>query len=85
MNNVRQIAKYVLSDWLAAAVAWTALYVYRKMYLEPVKFGDDVRLEFDTNFSLGLAIVPMFWLLLYDGLHCWSAYYLFCIAARRRD
>ncbi len=65
MNNVRQIARYVLSDWLAAAVAWTALYVYRKMYLEPVKFGDDVRLEFDTNFSLGLAIVPMFWLLLY--------------------
>ena len=65
MNNMRQIVKYVLADWFAAAAAWTLLYVYRKLYLEPVKFGDDVRLEFDTNFFLGFTIVPLFWLLLY--------------------
>lgn len=65
MSNTRQIAKYVAADWLAAAAAWTILFVYRKLYLEPVKFGDDVRLEFDTNFWLGFVIVPMFWLLLY--------------------
>ncbi|MFM7725098.1 MAG: hypothetical protein ACKO7B_00215, partial [Flavobacteriales bacterium] len=65
MNNTRQIAKYVLADWLSAGAAWTLLYVYRKLYLEPIKFGDEVRLEFDTNFFLGLALVPLFWLLLY--------------------
>jgi exopolysaccharide biosynthesis polyprenyl glycosylphosphotransferase len=65
MNNMRQIAKYVGADWFSAAAAWTLLYVYRKIYLEPVKFGGDVRLEFDTNFFLGFTIVPLFWLLLY--------------------
>ena len=65
MNSIRQIVKYVIADWLTAAAAWTLLYVYRKLYLEPVKFGDEVRLEFDTNFFLGLALVPMFWLVLY--------------------
>lgn len=65
MNSTRQIAKYVVADWLSASAAWTLLYIYRKLYLEPVKFGDEVRLEFDTNFFLGLAIVPLFWLLLY--------------------
>ncbi len=65
MNNTRQIAKYVLADLLSAAVAWTALYVYRKVYLEPVKFGGEVKLEFDTNYFLGLSLVPLFWVLLY--------------------
>jgi exopolysaccharide biosynthesis polyprenyl glycosylphosphotransferase len=65
MGINRQIAKYVAADWIAASAAWTLLYVYRKLYLEPVKFGDEVRLEFDTNFFLGLALVPLFWLLLY--------------------
>jgi exopolysaccharide biosynthesis polyprenyl glycosylphosphotransferase len=65
MNNLRQIAKYVVADLLAAAGAWSLLYVYRKVYLEPIKFGDEVRLELDTNFFLGLTLVPLFWLLLY--------------------
>jgi exopolysaccharide biosynthesis polyprenyl glycosylphosphotransferase len=33
--------------------------------LEPFKFGGAVRLDFDTNFFLGLTIVPLFWVLLY--------------------
>ena len=65
MNNTRQIAKYVMADLVAAAAAWTVLYVYRKVYLEPFKFGGAVRLDFDTNFFLGLTIVPLFWVLLY--------------------
>lgn len=65
LNTTRQIAKYVVADFVAAAAAWTALFVYRKTYLEPVKFGDAVRLEFDTNYFLGLVIVPLFWLLIY--------------------
>jgi len=54
-----------MADLVAAAAAWTVLYVYRKIYLEPFKFGGAVRLDFDTNFFLGLTIVPLFWVLLY--------------------
>jgi exopolysaccharide biosynthesis polyprenyl glycosylphosphotransferase len=65
MKNAGKILVYILTDWLAASVAWTVLYVYRKLYLEPAKFGNEVRLDFDVNFYLGLALVPIFWLLLY--------------------
>jgi exopolysaccharide biosynthesis polyprenyl glycosylphosphotransferase len=65
MNNARQITKYVTADIFAAAAAWTTLYVYRKLYLEPIKFGGAVKLDFDANFFLGLTIVPLFWILLY--------------------
>jgi hypothetical protein len=62
MKNAGKISLYILTDWLAAAVAWTILYVFRKLYLEPTKFGSDVPLDFDMNFFLGLALVPLFWL-----------------------
>lgn len=65
MNNARQIAKYVVADLISAAAAWITLYVYRKLYLEPFKYGDAVKLDFDTNFFLGFTIVPLFWVLLY--------------------
>ncbi len=65
MKNAGKILLYILTDWLAASAAWTILYIYRKLYLEPVKFGNEVRLDFDVNFYLGLALVPLFWLLLY--------------------
>ena len=65
MKNAGKILVYILTDWLAASAAWTILYVYRKLYLEPAIFGNEVRLDFDVNFFLGLALVPLFWLLLY--------------------
>ena len=65
MKNVGKISLYILIDWLAASVAWTILYVFRKLYLETSNFGSYVRLDFDMNFFLGLALVPLFWLLLY--------------------
>jgi len=65
MKNAGKISLYIAIDWLAASVAWISLYVFRKLYLEPVKFGSGVRLDFDLNFFLGLALVPVFWLLLY--------------------
>ena len=65
MKNAGKILVYILTDWLAASAAWTILYAYRKLYLEPARFGNEVRLDFDVNFFLGLALVPFFWLLLY--------------------
>ncbi len=65
MNRRLQIIKYLTADGFSAAAAWTAFYVFRKLYLEPIKFGYEVELTFDKNYFLGLLIIPTFWLLLY--------------------
>lgn len=60
-----QVAKYVLSDLLGSALAWTLFYLFRKAYLEPIKFGYDVPLTLDLNFYKGLVVIPLFWFGLY--------------------
>lgn len=65
MDRRIQVAKYVLADVLGSAVAWTLFYAYRKVYLEPIKFGHVVPLTFDANFYKGLVLVPLFWFGLY--------------------
>ncbi len=65
MDRRKLVAWYVLADLVSGAVAWTLFYVYRKMVLEPAKFGYDVPVEFDTNFYKGLVLIPLFWFGLY--------------------
>ena len=65
MNKKKQILKYVLLDVLAAMLAWTLFFIYRKKFLEPLKFGYDIPISFDKNFFSGLILVPMFWVLIY--------------------
>lgn len=65
MNQTKQIIKYVLSDFVAAAIAWTILFVFRKKYFESAKFGHDISLELDANYYWGLLIIPLFWIMLY--------------------
>lgn len=65
MNERKQIVKYVFADIMTAMLAWTILFVYRKTKLEPARFGDDVKLEFDNNYVLGLIMIPLFWIMLY--------------------
>ena len=59
------VAWYVLADLVGSATAWTLFYLYRKTVLEPIKFGYDVPVMFDTNYYKGLILVPLFWF----GLH----------------
>jgi len=65
MNATRQILKYILSDLMSAGLAWTLLFIYRKRVLETEYYGYDVEVNFDNNYYLGLAVVPVFWVLLY--------------------
>ena len=60
-----QVAKYVLSDLLGSAAAWTLFYIYRKRELEPIKFGHEVPLTFDPSFYKALVLIPLFWFGLY--------------------
>jgi exopolysaccharide biosynthesis polyprenyl glycosylphosphotransferase len=65
LNRRRQLAKYIISDWLSAAMSWSLFYLFRKVYIEPQKFGYPIHIQLDIRFFLGLSIIPFFWLFLY--------------------
>lgn len=55
----------MLLDVIASIIAWTCFFVYRKIYIEPARFGYTVPIEFDTNFYYAIIIIPAFWVFLY--------------------
>ena len=65
MNARLLILGYLVCDWMAAAASWSLLYSYRKLYVEPEVLGSPVSLEWSERFSLGLTLVPLFWLSMY--------------------
>lgn len=65
MNRRKQVAKYVAADLFGSALAWTLFYFYRKLFLEPVKFGHPVDVVLDANYLKGLVLIPLFWFGLY--------------------
>lgn len=75
MNRGKQLSKYVFADFLSALLAWTAFYVYRKLYIEPDKFGYPVPVDFDERFFAGAALIPLFWLSLYAMLGMYRSIY----------
>lgn len=65
MNKKLQVIKYFVADFVSATSAWTLLYIFRKLYVEPLKFGTPVPVVFEQQFFWGLAIVPLFWIVTY--------------------
>ena len=61
----QQTLKYILCDTLSAMLAWAALFLFRKIVLEQTGFVDVGGVFHDSNFWLGLIIVPTGWLALY--------------------
>lgn len=59
MNRKLQVLKYLVCDFLAAALAWGAFYSFRKINIERVP------LEFDDKFYIGIVVIPLFWLSIY--------------------
>jgi exopolysaccharide biosynthesis polyprenyl glycosylphosphotransferase len=70
MNKRFQLIKYITSDFLSAALSWSCFYIYRKIYVEPLKY-EDVPITFDSKFFLGIIVIPLFWVMLYYA----SGYY----------
>ncbi len=64
MNKIVQAFKYIISDWLMAALAWIVFFVYRKTSLDQSLESIDVILK-DPKLHLGLLIIPFFWFCLY--------------------
>ena len=65
MNKRLQVAKYVIFDYLAAFIAWALFFAYRKHYVDADLMDHPDQVFGDTNFYLGIFILPFFWLLLY--------------------
>jgi len=65
MNKKVQAIKYIISDFVAAMVAWALFYAYRKYFIESEIYGSVPDWELDTKFYLGITVLPVSWVLVY--------------------
>lgn len=65
MNKNLQVTKYVIADYVAALLAWTVFFLYRKVYLDLWALDHFDAILKDPNFIYGLIGVPIFWMVLY--------------------
>lgn len=65
MHKNLQVARYLVFDIIAAMLSWTLFYIYRKVYIEPLKFGIEIPLDFNNQYYLALIIIPLFWVTIY--------------------
>ncbi|MFZ1616625.1 MAG: sugar transferase [Flavobacteriales bacterium] len=75
MGKRGQVLLYVVADLVASALAWTLFFLFRKVYMEPIKFGHPVPLELNGQYWLGLAVVPLFWVGLFVVIGGYSDIY----------
>ncbi|HZH72267.1 MAG TPA: sugar transferase [Mariniphaga sp.] len=65
MNKKRQVIRYLALDFMAAAISWTIFFIYRKVVIEPKRFGIEIPVEFTNNYYLGLLFIPLLWITFY--------------------
>lgn len=65
MKSIRLTILYILLDLLTAMMAWAALFVFRKVDLEPDNIISAQQIFSDRNFWLGIVIVPAAWIAFY--------------------
>lgn len=66
MNKRKESIKYLISDYLASALAWTLFYIYRRAVVEPAKYGYSVPIfNFDDNYYIAIIVIPLYWIALY--------------------
>ncbi len=65
MNKKVQTLRYLSSDFITAILAWTIFFIYRKKWIESVKYHIDFEFVFTPRFFQGIIIIPLFWILIY--------------------
>ena len=65
MNKHLQVLKYLVADLFSAGFAWSLFFIFRKLYIEPQKYGMPVDIAFTRKFYMGLLLIPLFWVMLY--------------------
>ncbi len=71
MNKKLHTAKYLISDFLSASLAWFFLFIFRKTVIEYQIFGIEIPIEYSSTFWLALIVIPTFWIIIYAA----SGYY----------
>lgn len=66
MNKQVQLIKYLLADLVAAILSWLLFFVYRKIVVESFTISQWKTFLNDPNFFIGIAVIPLFWLLIYS-------------------
>ncbi len=67
MNRRLLTIKYILLDFLAAALAWGLFYLYRKCFIEATFSPSEFNLALqDRKFFLGIVFIPVFWIVMYS-------------------
>ena len=62
MNKTLQTIKYLITDALSASVSWYLLFYFRKLCIEGNEEVGFQVFSKDTNFLLGLLVLPLVWL-----------------------
>ncbi len=75
MNKTLQQAKYIIWDLLAALVAWSLFFIYRKQLIEPYIFQHMNLVFGDRNFWFGLLLIPLFWNILWVSVGSYRKVY----------
>ena len=65
MKAKKLTIRYILFDIISAMLAWALLFVFRKLGFESLHLADLGQIFSDTNFWIGIVLVPMGWLALY--------------------
>jgi len=65
MNKSLQVFKYVILDLLAAALAWSLFFFFRKYSFDDYTFKEIELIFHDRNFFIGIVVIPVFWLIIY--------------------
>jgi exopolysaccharide biosynthesis polyprenyl glycosylphosphotransferase len=69
MNKRKESVTYIISDILAAAIAWTLFYFYRRWMLEPAKYGYSVDVfHVDAQYFYAILLIPAFWVFVFGIL-----------------
>jgi exopolysaccharide biosynthesis polyprenyl glycosylphosphotransferase len=74
MNKKIQTLKFILADWLAAALAWGLFYIYRKLFIESATFTISVA-DFNRQFIYGILLLPVLWIILYASVGTYKNVY----------
>ena len=65
MKTKSLVFKYVILDFLTASSSWILFFIFRKLYIEPLKFGYEIPISISSKFLLGLSAIPLSWIALY--------------------
>jgi len=65
LNRRAERIKYFIADFITAALAWVSFYIYRKLFIEPLKYEEQVELVFNDQFFMALVLIPVFWVNFY--------------------